>query len=45
MDKGTCISSSGMPYFEDEMVIWPVSSSKKGLNEDEIKREGYFPMH
>ena len=44
MDKGTCISSSGMPYFEDEMVIWPVSSSKKGLNEDEIKREGYFPM-
>ncbi len=25
-------------------VIAPVSSSNKGPNEDEIKREGYFPM-
>ncbi len=26
------------------MDILPVSSSKKGLYEDEIKRGGYFPM-
>ena len=26
------------------MVIWPVSSSNKGLNKDEIKRNDYFPM-
>jgi hypothetical protein len=26
------------------MVFLPVSSSNKGLNEDEIKREGYLPM-
>ncbi len=26
-------------------IILPVSSSKKGLDEDEIKREGYLPMH
>ena len=25
-----------MPCFEDEMVIKPVSSSNKGLNQDEI---------
>lgn len=27
------------------MDILPISSSKKGLYEDEIKRGGYFPMH
>ena len=26
------------------MVFLSVSSSNKGLNEDEIKREGYLPM-
>ena len=26
------------------MVILPVSSSNKGLNEDEIGSGGYFPM-
>ena len=38
------ISSSETPCLEDEMVILPVSSSKKSQNEDEIKRVGYFPM-
>ena len=33
-----------MSCFEDEMVILPVSSSNKGLNEDEIGSGGYFPM-
>ena len=27
------------------MFFSPVSSSNKGLYEDEIKPEGYFPMH
>ena len=26
------------------MAFLPVSSSNNGLNEDEIKREGYLPM-
>ena len=33
-----------MSCFEDEMVILLVSSSNKGLYEDEIKPEDYFPM-
>lgn len=38
------ISSSETLCFENEISIWPVSSSNKGLNEDEIKRNDYFPM-
>ena len=38
-----CISSSEMSCFEDEMVILPVSSTKQGLNEDEIGPGRLFP--
>lgn len=37
------ISSSETLYFEDEISILPVSSSKKGLNEDETGSGRLFP--
>ena len=41
--ENTCISYSKTPCLEDEMIFLPVSSSKRGLFEDETGAERLFP--
>ena len=44
LDPEKYISSSEQSGSEDEMVFLSISSSNKGLDEDENKRNGYFLM-